>query len=403
MARARRNYEENTDLEQSIVFSVFLIFTGAAALATAALYARQSLIVAYIFLGMLFGPSALGLIKDVALLQDLSHVGVVFLLFLLGLNLHPQDLWHMFRKATVVTLVSSALFAALGMLTAWLFGYSFTEALIVGAALMFSSTIIGLKLLPSTVLHHQHTGEIIISVLLLQDLIAILILLLLHGTPADGNSGGWQRIAALALTLPGILVFAFAFSRFVLTRLLARFDTIQEYIFLLAIGWCLGMAELSEALDLSPEIGAFIAGIAVATQPISRFIAESLRPLRDFFLVVFFFSLGAAFELGSVQSVLLPALVLALISLVVKPVVFMKLWVYEGESKSLSREVGVRLGQISEFSLLIAVLATQSQVIGPQASYLIQLATLITFVVSSYIIVMYYPTPIATSERLRRD
>jgi len=393
--------EESTDLDQSIVFSVFLIFTGAATLATAALYARQSLIVAYIVLGMAFGPSALGLINDVALLQELSHVGVVFLLFLLGLNLHPQDLWHMFRKATVVTLVSSALFAGLGMLTAWLFGYSLADSLIVGAAMMFSSTIIGLKLLPSTVLHHQHTGEIIISVLLLQDLVAILILLLLHG--AAGDSDGWHRAAALGLSLPGFMIFAFGFSRFVLTRLLARFDTIQEYIFLLAIGWCLGMAELSEALGLSPEIGAFIAGIAVATQPISRFIAESLRPLRDFFLVVFFFSLGAAFDLTAMQGVLLPALTLALISLVVKPLVFRKLWVLEGESEALSREVGVRLGQISEFSLLIAVLATQSQVISMQTSYLIQLATLVTFIVSSYFIVLRYPTPIATSDRLRRD
>jgi len=393
--------EESTDLDQSIVFSVFLIFTGAATLATAALYARQSLIVAYIVLGMAFGPSALGLINDVALLQELSHVGVVFLLFLLGLNLHPQDLWHMFRKATVVTLVSSALFAGLGMSTAWLFGYSLADSLIVGAAMMFSSTIIGLKLLPSTVLHHQHTGEIIISVLLLQDLVAILILLLLHG--AAGDSDGWHRAAALGLSLPGFMIFAFGFSRFVLTRLLARFDTIQEYIFLLAIGWCLGMAELSEALGLSPEIGAFIAGIAVATQPISRFIAESLRPLRDFFLVVFFFSLGAAFDLTAMQGVLLPALTLALISLVVKPVVFRKLWVLEGESEALSREVGVRLGQISEFSLLIAVLATQSQVISIQTSYLIQLATLVTFIVSSYFIVLRYPTPIATSDRLRRD
>ena len=156
-------------------------------------------------------------------------------------------------------------------------------------------------------------------------------------------------------------------------------------------------------LHLSPEIGAFIAGIAVATQPISRFIAESLRPLRDFFLVVFFFALGAAFDLTAMQGVLLPALALALISLVVKPLVFRKLWMFAGESEARSREVGVRLGQVSEFSLLIAVLATQSQVISMQASYLIQLATLITFIVSSYVIVLRYPTPIATSDRLRRD
>ena len=388
-------------MDHSILFSVFLIFTGAAVLATVALYARQSVIVAYILLGMAIGPSALGLVGDVTLLQELSHVGIVFLLFLLGLNLHPQDLWNMFRKATVVTLVSSVLFAVLGAATSRVFGYSVTEAIVIGAAMMFSSTIIGLKLLPSTVLHHQHTGEIIISVLLLQDLIAIVILLVLHGVANVGD--GWQHAAVLSLALPGILLFAFGFARFVLTRLLARYDTIKEYIFLLAIGWCLGMAELAEALGLSPEIGAFIAGISVATEPISRFIAESLKPLRDFFLVVFFFSLGAAFDLSAMQQVFLPAAILAAIALLVKPLVFKRLWVWEGEDPRTATEIGARLGQISEFSLLIAVLATRSDVIGMQASYLIQLATLITFIVSSYFIVLRYPTPIAVSDRLRRD
>ncbi len=386
---------------QSIVFSVFLIFTGAAVLATLALYARQSMLVAYILLGMIIGPSALGLVNDVQLLQDLSHVGIVFLLFLLGLNLHPQNLWHMFRNATLVTLLSSALFAGLGAAIALLFAYNLVEAAVIGAALMFSSTIIGLKLLPSTVLHHQHTGEIIISVLLLQDLIAIIILLILHGL--GGDHPGWQGIVPLALTLPAFMLFAFAFSRYVLTRLLARFDTIQEYIFLLAIGWCLGMAELANSVGLSAEIGAFIAGIAVATEPISRFIAESLKPLRDFFLIVFFFSLGAAFDLSAMGAVWMPALVLAAIALLFKPWVFKRLWIYEGEAPAQAGEIGVRLGQISEFSLLIAVLATESAIIGMQASYLIQLATLITFIASSYYIVLRYPTPIAVSDRLRRD
>ncbi len=388
-------------MDQSIVFSVFLIFTGAAVLATAALYARQSMLVAYILLGMLMGPSALGLVKDVEMLRDLSHVGIVFLLFLLGLNLHPQDLWHQLGTATFVTVGSSLLFALLGGITALLFGYNPVDALVIGAALMFSSTIIGLKLLPSTVLHHQHTGEIIISVLLLQDLIAILIMLVLHSMA--GASDGWQHATLITLALPGVLVFAFVFSRYVLTRLLARFDTIQEYIFLLAIGWCLGMAELAQALGLSPEIGAFIAGIAVATEPISRFIAESLKPLRDFFLVVFFFSLGAGLEFNTMQTVLPAAIALALISLLLKPFVFKLLWVRQGEAADISAEVGVRLGQISEFSLLIALLAVQSSVISVQASYLIQLATIITFIVSSYFIVLRYPTPMAVSDRLRRD
>ncbi|VAW83451.1 Inner membrane protein, KefB/KefC family, partial [hydrothermal vent metagenome] len=311
------------------------------------------------------------------------------------------DLWHQLGKATFVTVGSSLLFALLGGITALLFGYNPVDALVIGAALMFSSTIIGLKLLPSTVLHHQHTGEIIISVLLLQDLIAILIMLVLHSMA--GASDGWQHATLITLALPGVLIFAFAFSRYVLTRLLARFDTIQEYIFLLAIGWCLGMAELAQALGLSPEIGAFIAGIAVATEPISRFIAESLKPLRDFFLVVFFFSLGAGLEFNTMQTVLPAAIALALISLLLKPFVFKFLWVRQGEAAKISAEVGVRLGQISEFSLLIALLAVQSGVISVQASYLIQLATIITFIVSSYFIVLRYPTPMAVSDRLRRD
>ena len=388
-------------MEESIVFSVFLIFTGAAVLATFALYARQSMLVAYIVLGMALGPFALKLVEDVSMLQELSHVGIVFLLFLLGLNLDPKDLWRLFRKATFVTAISSGLFALLGYSVAWIFGYNHIDSVIIGAALMFSSTIIGLKLLPTTVLHHQHTGEIIISVLLLQDLIAILVLLVLHSM--GNTSTGWVHGNAIGLSLPGLLLFAFVFSRYVLTKLFMRFDTIQEYIFLLAIGWCLGMAELSVAIGLSPEIGAFIAGIAVATNPISRFIAEALKPLRDFFLVVFFFTLGAAFDISSVEAVWMPAVLLALISLVIKPLVFKKLWMRENETPALSGEVGARLGQISEFSLLIALLAVKSAIISEQASYLIQFATLLTFIVSSYFIVMRYPTPIGVSDKLRRD
>lgn len=385
----------------SVVYSIFLIFTGAALLATLALYARQSLLVSYILLGVLMGPSALNLISDVTLFQELSHVGIVFLLFLLGLNLHPQKLWLLFRQTFTVTLISSVLFTTVGAGTALLFGFQALEALLIGAAMMFSSTIIGLKLLPATVLHHQHVGEIIISVLLLQDIVAIIVLLLLHGAGSD--TGTLASMIQLGLSLPGLTVFAFYFYRHVLKRLLTRFDTIQEYVFLLAIGWCLGMAELAETMGLSAEIGAFIAGVAVATEAISRFIAESLRTLRDFFLVVFFFSLGASFDLPVLAVVIYPAICLALLALLLKPLTFKLLLRRAGEDDAAAEEVGVRLGQVSEFSLLIALLGVQSGVIGSEASYVIQLTTLLTFIASSYFIVLRYPTPIAVTDRLRRD
>lgn len=385
----------------TVLFSIFLIFTGGAVLATVALFARQALIVAYIAVGVALGPHGAGLLSEPTVIKEISDVGIIFLLFLLGLDLQPQELWHMLRKATMVTLLSSLAFGVLGALIARGFGFGVAESLVIGAAMIFSSTIIGLKLLPTTVLHHQHTGEIIISILLLQDLIAIVVLLAVQSL--GSGEMAWSELAQPGLALPLLAAFAVAVERYVLIPLIARFDTIQEYIFLVAIGWCLGMAVLSGVMGLSHEIGAFIGGVVLASSPIALFIADSLRPLRDFFLVMFFFSLGASFNLGMVGEVLLPALALAAAALLLKPVLFRFLLRRVGEASGRSTEVGVRLGQISEFSLLIAVTALGAGVIGAKASYLIQFATLLTFIVSSYVVVLRYPTPIAISESLRRN
>lgn len=385
-----------------IVDTFFLIFTGAALIATLALYARQALLVAYILLGILAGPHVTGLVTDPSIIQQMSHVGIIFLLFLLGLDLEPRELQRMLRKVSVVTLASSLVFAAIGFSIAFGFGYTLTEAVIIGAAMMFSSTILGLKLLPTTALHHQHAGEVMIAVLLLQDLIAIAVLIVIQG--ASGHTGNMAMdLVKLMVGVPLFMLGAYLFARYVLHTLIQKFDQIREYIFLLAIGWCLGTAEAAAWFGLSEEIGAFIGGIALATSPIARFIAESLRPLRDFFLILFFFSLGAGVDLGVAGQVLLPAVLLALVMQLAKPLVFRRLLCRAGEEERLAREMGARLGQISEFSLLIAVLAVSSGVIGSEASYLIQIATVISFMISSYYIVMRYPTPIAVSDSLRQD
>ena len=153
---------------------------------------------------------------------------------------------------------------------------------------MFSSTIIGIKLLPTTVLHHRHIGELMIGLLLLQDLLAIIVLMvLLSGSSASTGEMG-INLALSLLSLPLLVGAALVVVRYVLLPLITRFDRFHEYIFLLAIGWCLGLAEGAKLLGLSEEIGAFIAGITIATSPISQYIAVNLKPLRDFFLILFF-------------------------------------------------------------------------------------------------------------------
>ncbi|MDX1519496.1 MAG: cation:proton antiporter [Gammaproteobacteria bacterium] len=387
--------------EQSLEFLFFLIFTGAAVMATLTLYARQAMIIGYIVLGILLGPWGLGFVEDPDLVEGISQVGIMFLLYLLGLDLLPQQLWKMLGEALTVTITSSLVFLVIGFLVGWVFGYAVLEALLIGMVMMFSSTIIGLKLLPTTTLHHKHTGQIIISILLIQDLIAIVILLFLQGYGKSGNLA--VNVGLQLLNLPLLIGVAWLLEKYFLEKLIMRFDQIHEYIFLLAIAWCLGMAELASMLGLSHEIGAFIAGVALASSPIALFITENLKPLRDFFLIIFFFSLGAGFNMSVVDQIIIPAALLAVILIVVKPAVFMYLLKFSGEKTLISKEVGFRLGQASEFSLLIAVLGVQSGFIPEITGYLIQLTTLLTFIISSYIIVINYPTPIATKDSLRRD
>ncbi len=385
-----------------IVFSLFVIFAGAAVVATAALFARQALPVAYIVLGIMIGPYGFALVDDPETVGGMADIGIIFLLFLLGLDLAPKGLAHMLRKATLVTLATSILFAGVGYGVARAFGFSGNDPWLIGAGMMFSSTIIGLKLLPTTALHHQRMGEIIISILLLQDLIAIAILLLIEGLSGVETPSRWL-VAGRILALPALLAVAFAAARYLLIPLIRRFNKIREYIFLTAIGWCLGMAEFAALMGLSHEIGAFIGGVALATSPIALYIADSLKPLRDFFLILFFFSLGAGFDLSVLNSVLLPALLLGALMIVIKPIAFKQLLRRTGEEGPRSLEIGFRLGQVSEFSLLIAVLAVESGVMSYQASYVVQAATLVTFVASTYLVVLRYPTPVAVSDRLRRD
>lgn len=386
--------------ETSIVYILFLIFCGAAVLATLAMTFRQSLIIAYIVLGILIGPWGMHWFDDVALIHNIANVGIIFLLFLLGLNLHPQKLIQLAGKTTLVTGVCSLVLLLAGFGYSLLFGYTFTEALLIGAALMFSSTIIGLKLIPTTVLHHQHTGEVIISVLLLQDIIAIFLLLALEGSARA--SLGWIAVAKPVLGLPLLVIAAYLLEKFVLMRLIARFDRIQEYIFLLAIGWCLGVAEAAEQIGLSYEIGAFIAGVSIARSPIALFISENLKPLRDFFLIIFFVALGAGFNLEVLPQIWVAAIGLTLIAIGLKPLLYRLMMRFTEETSERSTEIAMRLGQMSEFSLLVAVMATELAVIRNEVSYLIQVATLGSFIFSSYYIVARYPTPIALNDKLRR-
>jgi len=388
-------------METGITFTFAAIFLGAAILSSVALYARQPIIIAYIALGIALGPFGLGIVSDMALVSGAGHVGIILLLFLLGLDMKPMALWNSLRQSTLVALLSAIIFAGTGYGLSLLFGFSGMDALLIGAALVFSSTIIGIKLLPTTVLHHRHLGELMIALLLFQDLLAIIVLVLMESAGAGELT--WISLLKPLLMLPVLGLVSWLSVKTLLLTLIKRFDRYHEYIFLLSIGWCLGMAELAIWMGLSAEIGAFIAGISIASSPIAQYIAISLKPLRDFFLVVFFFSVGSGLDMQLLPEIALPALVIATVLLALKPAIFHVLVRGVFDEPKLAWNLGLRLGQCSEFALLIAFLGLSKGILSAPAATLIQATTVVTLLVSSYLVVLTLPNPIAIRERLRRD
>ncbi len=387
--------------ENALLFSFFILFFGAAILATLALYTRQSLLVAYMLVGVFIGPSGLKLIDNAELIQHIGDVGIIFLLFLLGLHMKPHVMIASLKKTTWVTLLTSGSFFLISFVIAYLCGFSRVESAVIGLAMMFSSTIISLKLLPTTALHHQHIGEVMISVLLLQDIIAIVALLSVHAVGQGGIE--WSHfLHSVALAVPGVGLL-YVFQRRVLVYLFRRFSRIHEYVFLLSIAWCLIVSYLASRIGLSFEIGAFVAGVSLASEPIALYIAESLKPVRDFFLIMFFFSIGAGFNLTYLSSVILPAAILATILTFMKPVLYRLMFKRFSETESISKQLGFRLGQCSEFALILAAASSHAALIGHRADYMIQATTMLSFIFSSYIVVMRYPTPVANVDALRKN
>jgi Kef-type K+ transport system membrane component KefB len=382
--------------------SFFVIFIGASLLATLALFTRQPLLVAYIVTGCLLGPSGLGWVADPEMAHEMAEFGIIFLLFLVGLDMPPSKLRNMVGTTTITAIGSAAVFFAVGFAVMRAFDFTVVEAAVAGIACMFSSTIIGIKLLPTTVLHHRHIGEIVVGLLLLQDLIAILALICLSGF-AEGTASAVSSLGRVLLTLPLVVGAAILAVRYAVLPLMHKFDAFLEFIFLSAIGWCLALALVAQYAGLSMEIGAFIAGVSLATSPIALYIASSLRPLRDFFLVLFFFSVGASFDLGILAEVALPAVVLGVTMVAIKPPTFRALLGFGGDEPATAWEAGFRLGQTSEFSLLVVYLATSLALVGREASHVIQGATVLTFLLSTYLVIFRYPSPIAVTAALRRD
>ncbi|OBU33563.1 cation:proton antiporter [Photobacterium phosphoreum] len=384
----------------SIITELCSIIIVTAIFSSLFLYTRQPIILAYIFTGIVIGPYGLQLVTNATSISQMGHLGVILLLFILGLNLQPQRLLHLFKQSAVITLVSCLLFFISGFLFALLINLTVSDALITAAAMMFSSTVISLKLIPTTTLHHLRMGEVMTSILLMQDIIAISVLLLLN---IDTHHSLTISLSVLIIKLIAIIVSAYFAVKYIMLPLLKRFDVIQEYSFIATLAWCFFWAVLSHSVGLSYETGAFIAGISLAVSPVSQAIAVHLKPLREFFLILFFFAIGAKINLWNSDIYTVLGIIFGICLIRIKAWGFKIALILANENHIESVELRARLSQASEFSLLLIYAATAQGLLSDQGKTFIETVTITTFVISTYWIVRRYPTPISMVNNLRKD
>lgn len=346
---------------------------------------RQPLIIGYILTGIFVGPAVLNLINDPHTIETLGKFGIVLLLFIVGLGLNPKTIKELGR-ASFITGIGEVLIATfIGFLIVRAFGFDVVSSIYIALGLALSSTIVILKLLSDKKEQNRLHGRITIGFLLVQDIIATIALLV----SAASANGGLEPLDITLLIGKGLLLSAAVYlaSSYLIKPLGSFFSRSQELLFLFAIAWGLGIAALFFQLGFSLEVGALFAGVLLASMSYAQDIASRLRPLRDFFIVIFFVSLGASMEINFLGSLWWQAIALSLFVLVGNPIIVMSILGLLGYKKHTSFKTAIAIGQVSEFSLIFVLLGASNNQLTHSGVALVTIVALITFALSSYQII----------------
>jgi Kef-type K+ transport system membrane component KefB len=369
-------------------FTEFSVLLGISALAGLfALQLRQPLIVAFIAVGIIVGPSVTGLLISTEQMELLAHLGISILLFVVGLKLDP----HVIRTLGPVSLftgLGQVIFTSvIGFVIGLALGLSPVGALYVAVALTFSSTIIIVKLLSDKRELDALHGRIAIGFLIVQDIVVVLAMIGLTAFGQASESGNltWEALMVLVKG-GGMLVAVALLMRYVIPRLLHRLAYSPELLVLFAISWAVLGASAGEWLGFSQEVGAFLAGISLASSHYRELIGARLVSLRDFLLLFFFINLGAGLDLSTLGSQIGAAIVLSVFVLIGNPLIVMIIMGYMGYRKRTGFLAGLTVAQISEFSLILAALGYTLGHIDQVTVGLVTLVGLITISASTYMI-----------------
>ncbi len=370
---------------------------------------KQPMIIAYIVTGLIVGPSLLGLVQSPETMEVLSNFGVALLLFIVGLGLNPRVIKDVGKVSLMAGIGQIAFSTLIGFVLVRGVGYDAITALYIAVAFTFSSTIIILKILSDKKEQTKLYGKISAGLLLVQDVAASFALL--FATATHGGTVSLSQLALLGIKGALLVGAVVVFSLFVIKPLTTFLTRSTELLFLFAIAWGFGVATMFLSLGFSLEVGALLAGVCLANMTYAQEVGFRLRPLRDFFIIVFFIGIGAQISLGDVRSLIWQALALSMFVLIGKPIIVTIIMGLMGYTKKTSFMSGLVMSQISEFSLILLLLGVANGQVPKTAATLVTVIGVITIAISTYLITYaegIYRTlssvlPLFERKKLRRD
>ena len=376
---------------EELIFQLSIVIIVTAILSVILELSKQPILIAFIFTGLIVGPQGLGLVDNSLFFEAIGEVGIILLLYLIGLELKTKIFSGTFGKGTLITFLASIVIFACGLGIGFITQIGLTESLYLGMVLIFSSTVVVMKLLNDQKDSNSYVRQYCIAALITQDLLAIMVLLFISSTREVGYFGFFEGIKFL---MEGIFVFilAFVLQKYLLKGIARKIFHKPDIMFLLGLAWCFLFAEIAEFFNFSREIGAFIAGISLTFLPSYklRVIIKKSETIRDFFMILFFFVLGANIEFNHLDQ-FGPLIAITLIFVViVKPVIFK---IFFDKFKAVpkeSLEISVRLGQLSEFSVIVILLGASTGHISMNFAMAIQIVMFLSIIISTYL-VKYIP------------
>lgn len=371
-------------MHSTLFAEISIIIAIAATISLIMRLLRQPLIIGHIITGIIAGPAVLNLIHDTAAFNGLSTMGIALLLFIIGLDVSVKVFSRLSKTIVWTTIVQVGVISMIGAAISYTLGFGRMESLVMGVALALSSTIIIVKLFNDKKETTRLFAQITIGVLLLQDVVATAAKIgMATRAHSDGSS---LEVTILLARGIGLTLLLYLASRYLLPRINRMLESNKELLLIFALGWGLGFAALFERVGFSIEIGALFAGVSLASLPYSREMASRLKPLRDFFIVIFFITLGQALTPGKFMDIAGFAVVLSLVVLILKPLVVLIVLGAQGYTKRASFKSAISLSQVSEFSLVLLASALAVGLVREEAATTITLVALITFIVSTYFI-----------------